>query len=159
ALDIHPNSVERLVVHRYCAGGWKAVNALRNAIFASLRATTRLDLGGLAQPSARPLGSLHPLSQQSNPPLSPAVSFSKKTAEAIETLELLVSAVLLQISLDALRVARERVPQARARFEADQERYGIKAVEADLGPTDIAPATKGAYTDHPDVQVEGSQVE
>jgi len=80
-------------------------------------------------------------------------------APPTETLELLVRTTLLQIAVDALRQARERVPQARARFETEKERYKIRAVEPDLGPTGIVPATKGAYTDHPQIRVEGSEVE
>ena len=158
-LEIHPNAVMRVVAHRYCAGGWKAVFELRDAINRSLGAVNAQALVPSSPLGTRPIGSLPPFSAEEKLALSRAVAFNKKTSEAISTLEMLVRAVLIQAAVDALSVARERVPQVRERFEAARERYKIKATEVDLGPTDIKPAVENAYRDRPEVHVEGSQAE
>ena len=154
SFELHPNAVLRMVVHRYCAGGWRAVYALRDAINTSLATAS-----AQAFPAPRAGGELPPPSESDKLAVSRAVAFAKKTAGAIETLEMLVRAVLVQAAIDALGVSRERIPQVRARFEAARDRYKIKATEVDLGPTDIKPAVENAYRDRPKVQVEGSQDE
>ena len=91
-IEVHPLAVERLVLDRYCGGGWTAVSELQDAIFASLRETY---LGG--DPAASSLA------------VSRAVSFNKAIGDAVELLEGIVSGLLLQVAADSLGEARDRV--------------------------------------------------
>lgn len=99
-LDVAPQSILGLVIDRYCAAGWPAVNELAQALLA-----TAVD--PVAMPQSAP--------------------FIRALVDASALLEQLVSEAIMRIAAEALQLATLRVADLKAHLEQQVRRYGIKA--------------------------------
>ena len=109
-LEVHPLALQGLVVERYCAGGWRAVQELQEAVAQGLR--------GMGVFEGR-------REEEIERSVAHAAHFSRRLAEAVELLEQLVSEALVRIGADALALAGRRVKEAVSRYDAQKARYGL----------------------------------
>ncbi|MBF5046057.1 hypothetical protein FGE12_26825 [Aggregicoccus sp. 17bor-14] len=138
-LEVHPLALEGLVVDRYCAGGWRAVSELREAVTQALRAADPFE--------GRSEGEV----ERS---VAHAVAFARRLAAAVELLEQLVKEALVRIAADALAAARARMAKLSPVLQAQRERYGLAPVEG-AGGGEGRSGSDALYADNPTVVVLG----
>jgi hypothetical protein len=131
-VKVAPEALPDLLLSRYCAGGWQAIQTFGAEVFA--RAT------GLVPPSGISGGA--PATASDRPTLACQSLILTNLAQGTQSLDELVVAALVQVAHDLVDQGTNRISQLQTRLKNDLARYGLAPKDTST-TTDTGGGTEG----------------